>query len=113
MKAEYHIVYSISPAANTTQKLRVLLGYARCMAILPIMTMAMWRTCLMATIAAYVHTLLVAFPSASRLRDNMGHQKVGHDMGRSNLPGMRGIVPVSRREGRKEDPPVRVAKERS
>lgn len=25
-------------------------------------------------------------------------------MGRSNLPGMRGIVPVSRREGRKEDP---------
>lgn len=33
-------------------------------------------------------------------------------MGRSNLPGMRGIVPVSRREERKEDPPVRAAKER-
>jgi len=31
-------------------------------------------------------------------------------MGRSNLPGMRGIVPVSRREGRKEGPPVRAAK---
>ena len=57
-----------------------------------------------------MRTIPMVFQSASRLSDDTSHQKVWHDMGRSDLPGMRGIVPVSRREGRKEGPPVRAAK---
>lgn len=44
----------------------------------------------------------VVFHSVSRLKNDMSHQKVWHDARKSNLPGIRGIVPVSRREGKKE-----------